>query len=643
MPPSRDPQQALSLFSLPPELLSSLSSALPSSDLPAGQPVRSAEPVDVSTTAQTQQLAGSTCNLCGGLRFTSPEDMRLHFKSDWHRYNLKRKLRSQPPVSEDVFDELAEVSSIEASDSEDNTASSGPESDVDSEKPKQNGKRRGAPKQGSPFIVFRMAGEGNEEKGVLVYKQALFPKKQSERGDDVPFLLEKIKAHQSAPKAEAYWALLMLGAGHFAGAIFDCKTEKAVVHKTFHRYTTRRKQGGAQSSNDQAKGKAKSAGAGLRRYNEMALQQEIRELLVEWKSYLNKSDLIVVHAPGASRKSVYFDSSVLDASDERIRSFPFTTRRPTFSELNRCFKELSMVRLQDMKPDAVAVADTKGDSGETADASRSHNGNVAESSVVPADEVRVPEVPTPSETLLKLADLCKRGKLDLLQGHLTNDSSLDVNHRFPDDLGISLLHIASSNNHPDIVGFLLDAGADPTLRGIRKLARPYDVASTKEVRDEFRRFVARSPDKWNYKEANIPGPLTAEMEAKQKEKEKEKKEKEKEKKKKQKERQRAAGKGSKPATPPEEEPEQEAARRPGSKRVGLVKLSKTEQEAVGMTPERRALLDREKRALAAESRMRTMQNKCAACGKSLSGLTPFEKMTYKYCSIACVQNVANIE
>jgi hypothetical protein len=64
------------------------------------------------------------------------------------------------------------------------------------------------------------------------------------------------------------WAVLMLGGGHFAGAVFV--SGAAVVHKTFHCYTVRAKQGGSQSSADNRSGTShpKSAGASLRRYNQ---------------------------------------------------------------------------------------------------------------------------------------------------------------------------------------------------------------------------------------------------------------------------------------------------------------------------------------------------------------------------------------
>lgn len=44
--------------------------------------------------------------------------------------------------------------------------------------------------------------------------------------------------------------------------------EEAIVHKTFHSYTVRAKQGGSQNTQDRSKGGCKSAGASLRRYNE---------------------------------------------------------------------------------------------------------------------------------------------------------------------------------------------------------------------------------------------------------------------------------------------------------------------------------------------------------------------------------------
>lgn len=46
---------------------------------------------------------------------------------------------------------------------------------------------------------------------------------------------------------------------------------EVVVHKTFHRYTVRAKRGTAQGLRDARGGASRSAGANLRRYNEVTL------------------------------------------------------------------------------------------------------------------------------------------------------------------------------------------------------------------------------------------------------------------------------------------------------------------------------------------------------------------------------------
>ena len=142
-------------------------------------------------------------------------------------------------------------------------------------------------------------------------------------------------------------ALMMLGGGHFAGIIASLvpkiqknhqsqeeRTVDVLSSKTFHRYTTRRKQGGAQSANDNSKGNAHSAGSSLRRYNEAALQKEIRDLLALWKSELDGCELIFIRASGTTNKRTLFgyEGAVLKSNDPRIRGFPFTTRRPVFSQ-----------------------------------------------------------------------------------------------------------------------------------------------------------------------------------------------------------------------------------------------------------------------------------------------------------------------
>jgi len=51
---------------------------------------------------QQQQGEAKSCNTCGG-SFPSASAYRAHFRSDWHRYNIKLKMKGVTPVSEQEF------------------------------------------------------------------------------------------------------------------------------------------------------------------------------------------------------------------------------------------------------------------------------------------------------------------------------------------------------------------------------------------------------------------------------------------------------------------------------------------------------------------------------------------------------------
>eukprot|EP00743_Colponemidia_sp_Colp-15_P002095 GILK01002272.1.p1 GENE.GILK01002272.1~~GILK01002272.1.p1 ORF type:complete len:355 (+),score=71.65 GILK01002272.1:51-1115(+) len=55
------------------------------------------------STAGSKRL---TCNNCN-CSFDSAEDHRAHFKSDLHRYNLKRKMKNLSPLSPEMFEDLS--------------------------------------------------------------------------------------------------------------------------------------------------------------------------------------------------------------------------------------------------------------------------------------------------------------------------------------------------------------------------------------------------------------------------------------------------------------------------------------------------------------------------------------------------------
>lgn len=283
-----------------------------------------------------------------------------YYKSDLYRYNLKRKLNGLPPVTEQQFDKLLEEESIESlsgsddeSDDEDKLQHLIQKLDVkDDDNDDESTVSHLNTK--SPFILFG-SPLVPADKAIGVYKAVFSPSQLDNPTESLHF-----------PKTGKS-ALFMIGGGHFAGAIIshtrkntrgNAPTTKESIQeqavdiiqsKTFHRYTTRRKQGGSQSASDNARGKANSAGSSIRRYNEQALIQEVRELLHDWKNQLAECTAIYIRANGASnRKVLVGEGSPIQANDPRLRGFPFTTRRATTSELKRAWVELTHLHVVDM-------------------------------------------------------------------------------------------------------------------------------------------------------------------------------------------------------------------------------------------------------------------------------------------------------
>ncbi|XP_058641964.1 tRNA endonuclease ANKZF1 isoform X2 [Onychostoma macrolepis] len=179
-----------------------------------------------------------------------------------------------------------------------------------------------------------------------------------------------------------------------------------------------------------------------------------------------------------------------------------------------------------------------------------------------------------------------------------------------DAAGFTLLHVASAAGQKSVVRLLMDEGSDPANKD-KKGQTPYGVAPEKDTRNTFRKYMAEHPHKYDYTKAQVPGPLTEEVESKKAEKKK----------------------------------AQKAARKQREKEQKEEKLKKQQEEE----EKRRfiALSDREKRALAAERRLAehvattgvtlTTIRRCFQCGESLLGKIPFEYLDYSFCSPRCVQ------
>ena len=85
-----------------------------------------------------------------------------------------------------------------------------------------------------------------------------------------------------------------------------------------------------------------------------------------------------------------------------------------------------------------------------------------------------------------------------------------LNHQFGDSK-TTCLHLAAKHGHKNIVWTLLLHGADPSVRDKLKKV-PFMFATEKETRNVFRKFMGEFPDKYDYKTAQVPPPLSKEAE-----------------------------------------------------------------------------------------------------------------------------------
>ncbi|EPE08011.1 ankyrin repeat-containing protein [Ophiostoma piceae UAMH 11346] len=419
--------------------------------------------------------------------------------------------------------------------------------------------------------------------------------------------------------------LCMIGGGHFAAMVIALPARRnktanvpmnreatVLAHKTFHRYTTRRKQGGSQSANDNSKGTAHSAGSSLRRYNEQALIDDVRGLLRDWKPLLDTADLLFVRANGNTNQRTLFgpyEGQVMHLRDPRLRNFPFNTRRATQNEIMRAFIELTRLKVREIVPQgAGAEAGTAPVLDEAALAERQKQKEEAARRKAVAAKQKEEEDTALLHTS-QLQGLARRSKVPALLSYLkSNDLAAATFRFFPPDApqnhhAPTLLHFAASQNAPTLVSaLLLRVGADPTvLNGDGKTA--FELAGDRPTRNAFR--VARSElpasAGIDWDAARVPLPMTR-AEADQREaREKEEAER------KEAERRRTEAARLKKETDTDNAGSNSAA---GRKKKALpVKSAQEmrEEEARGLTPEQRMRLERERRARAAEARMRQAQ------------------------------------
>ncbi|KAL2863447.1 putative C2H2 finger and ankyrin domain protein [Aspergillus lucknowensis] len=621
-------KRPLYVYHLPQELLASITLRGEDHAVPVEDNAESTQN-DSPDEVQEHAIATSTsCALCK-VNFVGVQEQREHVRGDHHKYNVKAQLRGNPVLDEAQFTKAV---------GEFDESISGSESDTEEEeegdqlttllkrqaKISQTVENGGnlTPRSTGKYPLLWFSNPILPPNTSLGVYRALFTTAEQEESR---YLAESLKKKQLAPvypqkgneakpsSPSPHIFMCMIGGGHFAAMIVSLAPEvhrkeggieerqaRVVAHKTFHRYTTRRKQGGSQSANDASKGAAHSAGSSLRRYNEAALEKEIRELLQNWRKMIDEAQFLFVRAAGTTNRRILFgqhDGQVLKQNDPRLRGFPFSTRRATQSELMRCFKELTRVKISHIDEAALAAAKAK---EQEAPSKPSTPRPQQKPKLSKEEEAAIMHT-------MQIQALIRRSKVPALLSYLTKNSITSSFTFHPPDIQQNfrcptLLHLAANLDSPAVVLALLSkADADPTATN-GEGRTPFELAGDRTTRDAFR--VARhdlGESKWNWEAAKVPPALSkAEVDSRSQRERKIAEEEESNRRKAELERLRR------------EESEQASlqASKKGGRALGSVEKTaqeKREEEMRGMTPEMRMRLERERRARAAEERIRRMQ------------------------------------
>ncbi|KAH9788240.1 ANK REP REGION domain-containing protein [Citrus sinensis] len=371
--------------------------------------------------------------------------------------------------------------------------------------------------------------------------------------------------------------------------------------------------------------------------NDEGCLSDLQELLASWKPYFDASICVFIYAPSTNRQLLFNgDKSYFSHQCCTIQNIPLAVRRPTLKETQRVYRQLTQVAYE---------VDEKDISLETCESSRINsisNCDPGSSKEDLADKLDLKETFEASSSCKQYSEQC-----------LSSESESEVT-------GITTsLHEAAQSSIAQKVLELLEQGLDPCIKD-ENGRTPYMLASEKEVRNTFRRFMASNPDKWDWHAAKVPSALTKEMEESQAAKQAEKDAKRKARAKELKKLRKAREKRAAQAQAAENAAVADNQSTPSSVLKGEAQLrglhiSKEEEL------KRSQAAEREKRAAAAERRMAaalalnaqgsstsvapsTLQPKtglatdinCSCCGASLAGKVPFHRYNYKYCSTSCM-------
>eukprot|EP00388_Colpodella_angusta_P004030 GDKJ01013704.1.p1 GENE.GDKJ01013704.1~~GDKJ01013704.1.p1 ORF type:complete len:821 (-),score=217.77 GDKJ01013704.1:40-2502(-) len=333
----------------------------------------------VSHTSVAESSTEIHCSTCNS-KFENQKAFKTHCASSWHVHNLKSSLKGKSSITLEQFSESNikdddsenevelqpsaedlknirndEESEIETSEDSDYNQSSSEEDNDD--------ESQAVPRRIIPFLTLA-------PHGAAIFNPSLFTRSaiRSRLLDDEEKVFADLYKHWSTSTRVC---VALIRAGRFAGCIFE--NGQTLIHTVITTYAVRRKAGGAQSSHDGSKGKAKSVGASLRRAGEEQLKRKVRVLLnKEWADLIHGCGLVFVSSSNTVDEVIFDDSTkerseniLKDArknedtaasfapfrkhSDSRLRPVTVQIEKPTFGECKRVYEEVQKVKWMPME------------------------------------------------------------------------------------------------------------------------------------------------------------------------------------------------------------------------------------------------------------------------------------------------------
>ena len=203
----------------------------------------------------------------------------------------------------------------------------------------------------------------------------------------------------------------------------------------------------------------------------------------------------------SSVSSLFFREGCLSKEDSRVRKVPLFFRRPNLTEMNRVYKELVTVTVDDYPDDECKE---KGEdccvTGGQQEVEQRNAGENITAEIVAEQQVKEEGVHVEANPNA----ICQTDSLNCFWTSI-------LTHDFPmiqalllerphyayvwDEDGESPLHVAAKSNSTELISTLLECGCDPTVQDEQGRVA-FSLASSKEAHQVFQNYRAAHPDQY---------------------------------------------------------------------------------------------------------------------------------------------------